>query len=63
MNGNVIPAIIVQGGGFAINADRKIYKETTEKAADVGYDVLVVSVIDKYTYLFAKLAPYTDELL
>ena len=48
MAGNVIPAIIVQGGGFALNVDRTIYKETTERAANVGYDVLMVSVIDKY---------------
>lgn len=49
MAGNIIPAIIVQGGGFAVNAaDRTIYKETTEYAANVGYDVLAVSVIDKY---------------
>ena len=48
MAGNVIPAIIVQGGGLAINTDCEIYKKVTEHAANVGYDVLVVSVIDKY---------------
>ena len=48
MAGNVIPAIIVQSGGLAVNADCEIYKKVTEHAANVGYDVLVVSVIDKY---------------
>ena len=43
-----VPAIIVQGGGFAPNDDRDIYKEVTKNAADEGYNVLKVSVIDKY---------------
>ena len=41
----VPPAIIVQGGGFAVDDDRKIYKDATEHAANVGYYVLMVSVI------------------
>lgn len=44
MNVEVSPAIIVQGGWFAINSNPDIYKEVTERAARVGYDVLMVSV-------------------
>ena len=32
-----IPAIIVQGGGFAVIANHDIYKNETAKAASEGY--------------------------
>ena len=41
----VTPAIIVQGGGFAVEGDCNIYKEATEYAANVGHNVLKVSLI------------------
>lgn len=51
MDGDFVPAIIVQGGGFALEADRNIYKSVTEHAANVGYYALDVSVLDILTFL------------
>ena len=38
----VTPAIIVLGSGFEIIIDEREYKEETEKAANEGYDELMV---------------------
>ena len=47
-NANLIsPAIIVQGGGFAVNDDRNIYQEVTKIAAKERYDILRVSVAEE----------------
>ena len=40
----VVPAIIVQGGGSGIIANPDTYEKETKRAANVGYDVLMVSV-------------------
>ena len=50
-NVDISPAIIVQGGWFALNTNPDIYKEVTERAARVGYDALMVSVVDKTTQI------------
>ena len=42
------PAIIVQGGGFLESASCDKYRHVTETAANVGYDILMVSVINIY---------------
>ena len=42
---NFNPAIIVQGGWFAMDANPDAYRAVTERAAKVGYDILMVSVI------------------
>ena len=39
------------GGWFALNTNPDIYKEVTERAARVGYDALMVSVVDKTTQI------------
>ena len=50
----ISPAIIVQGGGFAVNDDRNIYQEVTENAAKEGYDILRVSVTEENVSLHYK---------
>ena len=40
----VSPGIIVQGGGFLESASCDKYRQVTERAATVGYDILMVSV-------------------
>ena len=44
-NANAIPAIIVQGGWFAMKANPDVYRKVSEKAASEGYNVLTVSLI------------------
>lgn len=44
-NVNAIPAIIVQGGWFAMNANPDVYRQVSERAASEGHNVLTVSLI------------------
>ena len=44
-NANAIPAIIVQGGWFAMKANPEVNRQISERAASEGHNVLTVSLI------------------